>query len=110
MTTQAFHKDGAALAAILAAAIGCAVIGIATVLATASPTIKDMLNWWNPAGPLTGKTGVGVIAWLVSWAILHSLWRGKELSFQGISLLALVLIAVGWIGTFPPVFEAFAGH
>jgi hypothetical protein len=81
-----------------------------TVLTEAFGPIKEAMNWWNPAGPLTGKTGVGVIAWLVSWFLLYVLWRKKELPFRGIWILSLLLIALGWIGTFPPVFEAFSGH
>lgn len=110
MTEGTHHKDGAALAAVFSAGLGCAVIGLLTVLATASVAVKDALNWWSPAGPLSGKTGVGVIIWLVSWLILHKLWHTKELPFRGIWITALAMIALGWIGTFPPVFEAFSGH
>lgn len=110
MSAATHHKDGAALAAIVSAGIGCAVIGLATVLAEASALVKEALNWWPPAGPLTGKTGIGILAWLASWGGLHLLWRGKELPFQRIWILAFALIALGWIGTFPPIFEAFGGH
>jgi hypothetical protein len=34
-------------------------------LAEASPAVKNLLNWWNPVGPLSGKTGVAVAVWLV---------------------------------------------
>ena len=62
--------SGPAAAAILAAAVGVFVIGLATNLAEVSADLKNALNWWNPAGPLTGKTGVGVIVWLIAWAVL----------------------------------------
>lgn len=110
MQNSEHHKDGAALAAVLSAGIGCAAIGLATILTEASGTVKEALKWWDPAGPLTGKTGTGVIVWLLSWIFLHILWRKRELAFQKIWFLTLLLIAMGWIGTFPPVFEMFAAH
>lgn len=110
MNNHTHHNDGPALAAIMAAAIGCAVIGLATVLTEASPVIKETLNWWSPAGPLTGKTGVGIIAWLLAWLGLHLSWEGKELSFSRVCTWAMRLILIGWIGTFPPFFELFAVH
>lgn len=104
-------KNGAAAAAILAAAIGCVVIAIATILAVASPAVKTTLNWYDPVGPLSGKTGVGVAAWLVSWFSLHMKWRGKELvGFGRVEALSMLLIALAWLGTFPPFFDLFATH
>lgn len=105
--THPHHKDGVALAAIMAAGIGAAVLGLATILATASPFVKDLLNWWAPAGPLTGKTGAAVLAWLISWGALHLYWRARELPFGQIYAWAMLLIALGWLGTFPPIFERF---
>jgi hypothetical protein len=78
-----------------------------TTGAVLSEGLKNALNWWNPAGPLTGKTIVGVLAWLISWAILHFLWKDKEVDFNKTFIITLVLIGLGFIFTFPPVFEAF---
>lgn len=107
---QTDSGNGAAAAALVAAGIGCALIGVTTILAEASGFVKETLDWWSPAGPLTGKTGTGVLAWLVSWISLHLTWRRRDLPFDRIWILVLTLIAVGWIGTFPPVFESFAPH
>jgi len=103
-------KNGPALAAILSAGIGCLILGIATVLAEASSTAKEAMNWWDPAGPLTGKTGIAVISWIVAWGILYRVWRNRELGFLKTWAISLVLIALGWLGTFPPIFQAFARH
>ncbi|RJQ57051.1 MAG: hypothetical protein C4530_13550 [Desulfobacteraceae bacterium] len=100
--------DGAISAAFLSSAIGCLVIGMMTTGAVISEGLKNMLNWWGPAGPLTGKTGIGVAAWLISWFILHSLWKNREeINFGRIFTATLVLIGIGFALTFPPVFEAF---
>lgn len=102
--------DGPAIAAMISAGIGCAVIGIATVLAEAVPAVKETLTWWKPAGPLTGKTGIGVVIWLIGWFFLHLTLRKRELPFAKAWGLTLFFIILGLIGTFPPVFELFASH
>ena len=51
--------SGPAMAVVLSASLGVFVTGLATLLASASPGVKAALNWWDPAGPLTGKTGAG---------------------------------------------------
>ena len=99
--------NGPAAAAILSAGVGSAVIGLLTTGAVISAGLKSALNWWRPAGPLTGKTGVGVIAWLVSWIVLHTLWRDRDVAFARLLVVTLVLLALGLLLTFPPVFEAF---
>ena len=57
---------------------GTYVIGLLTTSAVIFEGLRNALNRWNPAGPLTGKTGVGVIAWLISWVLLNTLWKGRE--------------------------------
>jgi len=99
--------NGPAAAAILSAGVGSAVIGLMTTGAVISAGLKSALNWWGPAGPLTGKTGVGVIAWLVSWIVLHILWKDEDVALVRVLVVTLVLLALGLLLTFPPVFEAF---
>jgi hypothetical protein len=101
---------GPAAAAILAAGIGCLVLGLIVPISEAIPALKSALNWWNPAGPLVGKTTVPVLVWLVAWAALHARWKDREVDFGKVWKLSLAFIAVGFIGTFPPVFEAFTAH
>jgi hypothetical protein len=98
---------GPAAAAILAAGTGCLVLGLIVPISEAIPALRNALNWWNPAGPLVGKTTVPVIIWLVSWSVLNAKWKNREVDFGRIWKLSLVFIAMGFIGTFPPVFEAF---
>jgi hypothetical protein len=100
--------NGPAAAGTLAAGVGCAVIGIAIILATASPSVKNALTWSDPVGPLSGKTGVGVIAWVLCWIILHFAWKTREVSLSKVLMVSYILFAIGFLGTFPTVFEAFA--
>jgi hypothetical protein len=52
---------GKALAALVAAGIGCAALGVLTTLAELSPRLKNVLNIYDPVGPLSGKPTVPVI-------------------------------------------------
>lgn len=100
--------NGPVAAAMIAGGIGSTVIALMTVLAEASTPIKNSLNWWNPAGPLTGKVLLGVIAFFASWVVLHFIYRGKNVNFTRAATVALVLLGLGLVGTFPPFFDLFA--
>jgi hypothetical protein len=100
--------DGVAAAAVLAAAVGVFITGSLTTLAEISQSLRAALTWSGAVGPLIGKTGVGVIVWLIVWPIFHGMWRDKEVNFSAIYTVSLILIALGWILAFPPVFEAFS--
>jgi hypothetical protein len=101
---------GVASAAFVSSGIGCLVIGLMVTGAEMSAGLKTALTWSNPVGPLSGKTGVGVIAWIVSWVILHTLWKDKEMDFGKVFTITLILIALGFLFTFPPFFELFTAE
>jgi hypothetical protein len=100
--------EGAIAAAVLAGGIGCLAIGLFTTLAEASTSIKDWLSWNDDVGPLSGKTGMAIIVWLVSWAILAVVYRNETVETRRVLTVALVLIGLGALGTFPTFFQAFA--
>lgn len=52
--------EGPISAAIIAAGVGALALGLLTVLAEASASVKDFLTWSDPVGPLSGKT-LGVL-------------------------------------------------
>jgi hypothetical protein len=101
--------SGPAAAAFVASGIGCTVLGLLTTLAQAIPAVKNALNWWNPAGPLVGKTGLAVILWIAAWVLLHLLWRNKPVGISKAFVATLVLIILGLLGTFPLFYEMFTG-
>lgn len=105
---QVAVATGAAAAAMIASGIGTLVIGLMTTGAELSEGLKNALNWWNPAGPLTGKTGVGIIIWLISWVAMNTIWKDKEYDLGKAFTITLVLIGLGVLFTFPPFFEIFA--
>jgi len=114
--------DGPVVAAFLAAGVASLVMGIGVVLNEASPTIKNAIGvdfnvflqfdknfgLGSGVGPLSGKVGLAVIAFAVSWIVLHLWLRGKEVNFRNAFIASLVLVGLGFALTFPPIFLLFA--
>lgn len=99
--------EGPIAAAILAGGIGCFALGAFTTLAEASTTVKDWLDVRSEVGPLSGKTVGAVVVWLVAWAVLHVVYREKPFETRRALTIALVLVALGVVGTFPTFFQLF---
>jgi hypothetical protein len=99
--------NGPGAAAILAAGIGCAAIGVLAFASELSPGLRGLLNWYNPVGPLSGKTTVTIIVWLVAWFVLSRLWGTKTVNMSAVNLAALILLGLGFLLTFPPVWYLF---
>ena len=102
--------EGPISAAIIAGGIGCLALGVFTTLAEASTSVKDWLQWDDRVGPLAGKTGMAVLIWLVSWAVLHVVYRDKPFETRRALTISLILIGLGVLGTFPTFFQAFAAE
>src|SRR5512133_46078 len=100
--------EGPVAAAIIAGGVGALAVGLLTTLAEASANINKFLNFYNPVGPLSGKTIGGVLIWLVAWMVLYLVYRDKPFETRRALTVALVLIALGLLGTFPIFFQAFA--
>jgi hypothetical protein len=101
--------SGPAAAAILAAGIGCGVLGVLAFAGDASDVIGKALNFYNPTGTLSGVTTLAIIVWLGSWVTLHLRWRGRAVAMRGINLLSFGLLAVGFLLTFPPFMDLLQG-
>jgi len=100
---------GVAGAAMLAGGIGALFIGIMTTAAEVSDALANSLKWVGPVGPLSGKTGVAVIVWLLSWVGLNAALKHKDVDLGKVFVATLILIVVGILLTFPPVFEFIKG-
>jgi hypothetical protein len=101
--------NGPAAAAILAAGIGCAAVGILAFAGDASDAIGKLLNFYNPTGALSGVTIVAIIIWLVSWFGLNRVWRTRTVPLAGINVVAFALLIVGFLLTFPPFMDLLQG-
>jgi hypothetical protein len=101
--------NGPGAAAILAAGIGCAALGILAFAGDASGAIGKLLNFYNPVGTLSGVTTVAIIIWLVAWFFLARLWGTKMVALGKVNVLAFLLLAVGLLLTFPPFMDLLQG-
>jgi hypothetical protein len=106
--------NGPVAAVFVAAGIGCFALGVLVVLNEAQILTNAMLDFaknygiGSGVGQLSGKVILATLAFLVSWGALGLYWRGKEVNFGRALTAALVLVALGFLLTFPPVFEIFA--
>lgn len=101
---------GPAAAAMISAGIGSLFLGLMTTGAEAIPALKEALKFYGPAGPLSGKTTVAIAAWLIAWLILGTIWKDKQSDLRSAFTWTLALIIVGFLLTFPTVFEAFTAE
>ncbi len=95
------------MAAILGGAIGVFVLGFLTTLAAAAEGAKEWLVFQNRVGPLSGKTTMAGIVFLVAWVVLHFVWRERDVPFVAVMAVAVVLLVAGNLLMFPPIFESF---
>jgi hypothetical protein len=101
--------NGTGAAAILAAGIGCAAVGILAFAGDASDAIGRLLNFYNPTGTLSGVTTVAILVWVVAWLLLDRLWRGRTVSMTTVNVLAFAGLIVGFLLTFPPFMDLLQG-
>jgi hypothetical protein len=97
--------NGAAVAASLAAGIGAFAVGFFVLLAEAG--IFSAPGLYAPAGGVTGRTTFAAAVWLIAWGVLHARWKNRQIGPGGANTLTLVLIALGILATFPPVWSIF---
>jgi hypothetical protein len=100
--------DGPPAASLIAAGIGALALGLFVTLAEASTGISDWLQWNDRVGPLSGKTILAVVAYFGSFLILGFWWRNRTFALKTILLATGILVALGLLFTFPPIFQAFA--
>lgn len=101
--------NGPGAAAILAAGIGCAAMGILAFAGDASDAIGKLLNFYNPVGTLSGVTTVAIIIWLLSWYVLNRQWRTKTVAMGTVNVAAFIGLAIGLLLTFPPFMDLLQG-
>jgi hypothetical protein len=107
--------SGPVAASFIAAGIGSVVMGVLVIANDVSADVSNFLKFdanfglGKGVGPLSGKVVLTVLAFLISWVILHLVLRGKEVNFTRALTIALVLVGIGFALTFPPIFEFIVG-
>jgi hypothetical protein len=105
--SSAVIPNGSGAAAILSAGIGSFMVAFFALAADKSATIKSSMVFYKPTGPLSGVTTSAILVWLISWAILELRWRNRAVSLARINAVALVLLGLSLLLTFPPVADLF---
>jgi fluoride ion exporter CrcB/FEX len=99
--------NGFAAAAILAAGIGSFALGVLTVAGDASKSFARHLILYRPTGPLSGVTTIAIAIWLLSWALLASRWRSRNVALAHVLTAAFLFLAASLLLTFPPIIDLF---
>lgn len=112
------RPSGPAMAAVLSASLGLLALAVAQIMSEVSTASKAAMqslgNLWMPGaagiGPYSGKETVALLVWLGSWALLHAVWKRRELSVGRIGTLALGLTGLATTLVWPPITELFVHH
>ena len=106
METASTTKNGSAWAAIAATGVACAALGTITCLAERFASVSKALNFYKPAGDLSGKSSVAIAVWMIACLTLDLRWRQKQIHRVGRIIWATVfLIFGGLLAVFPPVVD-----
>ena len=104
-------STGPAVAALLATGLGLLALSLSHVFSEASTTFKNAMqalgNVWMPGasgiGPYSGKETVGLLVWLISWAVLHAVLRKREISLVAAAAGTCMLVGLATTILWPPV-------
>ena len=89
------------MAAFLGGGIGAFAMGVVVLLNEAGIFAAPTL--YAPAGGVSGLNTLATLVWLLAWAVLHNRWKSREIAPGRAGAVTLILIALGALGTFPPV-------
>ncbi len=99
--------NGSGAAAILAAGIGSFALAVLACAGDKSAAVKNSLIFYKPTGPLSGVTTTAILIWLLAWGILEWRWRNKTVAVGRVSAVALALLGLSLLLTFPPAVDLF---
>ena len=105
VSDTAMMPNGSGAAAILAAGIGSFALAVLAVAGDKLPVVKASLNFYKPTGPLSGVSTVAILIWIASWGMMEWRWRNRRVALRNISVIALVLLFLGLLLTFPPIVD-----
>ena len=108
-TTGDERVNGAAGAALLACGLGCFALGVIALAADGLKTLAGWLIWYRPTGPLSGVSTLALVIWLGSWWWLDRRWRSRDVAMGKVGGVAVVLLVLGVLLTFPPFGDVLIG-
>jgi hypothetical protein len=100
-------SNGSGAAAILSAGIGSFAVAFFAIAADKSAFVKNLFVFYKPTGALSGEATVAIFLWLATWAVLDWLWRKRTVSLRPVNIIALGLLGLSLLLTFPPIGDLF---
>jgi hypothetical protein len=97
--------NGSGAAAILSAGVGSFALAVLAFAGDKSAEIRSILVFYKPTGALSGVTTVAILTWLLIWGILEWRWRRKTVAIGRLSIVALALLGLSFLLTFPPIID-----
>jgi hypothetical protein len=99
--------NGSGAAAVLAAGIGAFTLAVLAIATDQVTSIQRLMVFYKPTGPLSGITTTAILIWLFTWGILEWRWRNKTVAVGRTNTLALILLGLSLVLTFPPIADLF---
>jgi hypothetical protein len=99
--------NGSGAAAIVSAGLGCFALAVLAFTGDKSALIKSYLVFYKPTGPLSGVTTAAIFVWILTWGFLEWRWRKRTVAAGRICAIALALLGLSLLLTFPPVVDLF---
>lgn len=99
-------RTGPAAAAVLAAGLGAAALGVLSLLAATSDAVAGALTLSERVGEMSGLTTAAAAVFFAAWAGLAAVWRRSDPSLARVAAVSALLLTVGLLGTFPPFVDA----
>ena len=99
--------NGSGAAAVLSAGVGSFMVALLAILADKFAIIKSLMNFYKPTGPLSGVTTTAILVWLTVWSVFELRWCKRDISMGRVIVVALVLLTLSLVLTFPPVADLF---
>jgi hypothetical protein len=115
---MAYKKpNGVAVAAYLAAMIGLLAMGIVNVGTEASSAFNTWIlqvgELWVPSaqgiGPYSGKETFLLLAWILSWAILHMMLRRRDVKLAVPVVVFVAGMALATLFVYTPFIDFLLG-
>ena len=63
--------------------------------------------FYRPTGPLSGVTTTAIIVWIGVWIVLERRWGDRNVAMKKVGAIALALLVLSLMLTFPPIADLF---
>lgn len=100
-------RENNAGVAVLACGIACSSFGVLVILSETSNSIKNFLQFNDSVGPLSGKVGIAILLWVLSWVFLKKWFAKRDAAGKTLFKIGLGLLFLAFLFTFPPFFNLF---